>query len=36
MGTKFATSTKLSDRILDSFENQSWKDLPADTVNWLK
>jgi len=35
MGTKFATSTKLSDRILDSFENQSWKDLPADTVNWL-
>jgi len=35
MGTKFATSTKLSDRILDSFENQTWKDLPADTVNWL-
>ena len=35
MGTKFATSTKLSDRILDSFENQNWKDLPADTVNWL-
>jgi ATP-dependent Lhr-like helicase len=35
MGTKFAASTKLSDRILDSFENQSWKDLPADTVNWL-
>ena len=35
MGTKFATSTKLSDRILDSFENQSWKDLPPDTVNWL-
>lgn len=35
MGTKFATSTKLSDRILDSFENQSWKDLPSDTVNWL-
>ena len=35
MGTKFATSTKLSDRILDSFENQSWKDLPADTINWL-
>ncbi len=35
MGTKFATSTKLSDRILDSFESQSWKDLPADTVNWL-
>ena len=35
MGTKFATSTKLSDRILDSFENQNWKDLPSDTVNWL-
>jgi len=35
MGTKFATSTKLSDRILDSFEKQTWKDLPVDTVNWL-
>jgi ATP-dependent Lhr-like helicase len=35
MGTKFATSTKLSDRILDSFQNEPWKQLPADTVDWL-
>ena len=24
MGTKFATSTKLSDRILDTFKNENW------------
>ena len=35
MGTKFATSTKLSDRILDSFKNENWEDLPEDTINWL-
>ena len=35
MGTKFATSTKLSDRILDYFKNENWEALPADTVNWL-
>jgi ATP-dependent Lhr-like helicase len=35
MGTKFATSTKLSDRILDNFQNEYWDDLPADTVSWL-
>jgi len=35
MGTKFATSTKLSDRILDSFKNENWGGLPADTVTWL-
>ena len=35
MGTKFATSTKLSDRILDNFQNEHWDDLPADTVSWL-
>ena len=35
MGTKFATSTKLSDRILDCFKNENWEALPADTVNWL-
>jgi len=35
MGTKFATSTKLSDRILDNFQNEHWDDLPADTVRWL-
>ena len=35
MGTKFATSTKLSDRILDTFKNENWEDLPEDTINWL-
>ena len=35
MGTKFATSTKLSDRILDTFKNEKWEDLPEDTINWL-
>ena len=35
MGTKFATSTKLCDRILDSFKNENWEDLPEDTINWL-
>ena len=35
MGTKFATSTKLSDRILDSFKNENWSELPVDTKNWL-
>ena len=35
MGTKFATSTKLCDRILDCFKNENWENFPADTVNWL-
>jgi ATP-dependent Lhr-like helicase len=35
MGTKFATSTQLSDRILRMFQQESWPDLPAHTAQWL-
>lgn len=35
MGTKFATSTQLSDRILRMFRQESWPDLPAHTAHWL-
>lgn len=35
-GTKFATSTKLSDRILDIFQQDSWPDLPDHTARWLE
>jgi ATP-dependent Lhr-like helicase len=35
MGTKFATSTQLSDRILRMFRQDDWPDLPAHTANWL-
>ncbi len=35
MGTKFATSTQLSDRILRIFQQDSWPDLPAHTAEWL-
>ena len=34
-GTKFATSTQLSDRILDLLQHESWSDLPAHTARWL-
>jgi ATP-dependent Lhr-like helicase len=34
-GTKFATSTELSQRILRHFEQESWPDLPAHTADWL-
>ena len=34
-GTKFATSTQLSERILQIFQQDSWPDLPAHTANWL-
>ena len=34
-GTKFATSTQLSDRILHMFGQDSWPDLPAHTAEWL-
>ena len=34
-GTKFATSTQLSQRILDIFQQPSWPDLPAHTAQWL-
>jgi ATP-dependent Lhr-like helicase len=35
MGTKFATSTQLSARILDMFRQASWPDLPRHTADWL-
>lgn len=34
-GTKFATSTLLTHRILAMFQQQSWPDLPAHTARWL-
>lgn len=34
-GTKFATSTLLSARILDIFQQSEWPDLPAHTARWL-
>jgi len=34
-GTKFATSTQLSARILDMFQQPDWPNLPAHTVAWL-
>jgi len=35
MGTKFATSTQLSQRILGMFRAPSWPNLPAHTAAWL-
>ena len=35
MGTKFATSTQLSNRILRMFQQDDWPDLPAHTRDWL-
>ena len=35
MGTKFATSTQLSQRILSLFQQDSWPNLPSHTVEWL-
>lgn len=34
-GTKFATSTQLSDRILQIFQSQDWSALPPQIVDWL-
>jgi ATP-dependent Lhr-like helicase len=34
-GSKFATSTQLSARILDILQQDSWPDLPAHTAQWL-
>jgi ATP-dependent helicase Lhr and Lhr-like helicase len=34
-GTKFATSTLLTDRILTMMAEPSWPDLPAHTAQWL-
>jgi len=35
MGTKFATSTQLSARILRMFRQDDWPALPAHTAQWL-
>ncbi len=35
-GTKFATSTQLTHRILDSFERRDWTGLPRHTAEWLE
>ncbi|WP_299943716.1 ligase-associated DNA damage response DEXH box helicase [uncultured Ruegeria sp.] len=34
-GTKFATSTQLSDRILNMFAQPDWPQLPTHTADWL-
>jgi ATP-dependent helicase Lhr and Lhr-like helicase len=34
-GTKFATSTLLTHRILAMFQAETWPDLPAHTASWL-
>ena len=34
-GTKFATSTLLTQRILDIFQQERWPELPAHTATWL-
>ncbi len=34
-GTKFATSTQLSARILDMFRRSDWPELPRHTADWL-
>ncbi len=36
MGTKFATSTQLSARILRMFLHEDWPDLPPHTRDWLR
>ncbi|SNR25389.1 ligase-associated DNA damage response DEXH box helicase [Puniceibacterium sediminis] len=35
MGTKFATSTQLSARIVKMFQQDIWPDLPPHTAQWL-
>ncbi|WP_292289602.1 ligase-associated DNA damage response DEXH box helicase [Marivita sp.] len=35
MGTKFATSTQLSNRIVRMFQQDDWPDLPRHTSDWL-
>ncbi len=36
MGTKFANSTQLSQRILQMFQQDHWPNLPAHTAEWLE
>ena len=35
LGTKFATSTQLSARVVDIFQKEDWPDLAAHTAQWL-
>jgi ATP-dependent Lhr-like helicase len=35
MGTKFATSTQLSARVIEMFQQAEWPDLPPHTAEWL-
>ncbi|MCB5200106.1 ligase-associated DNA damage response DEXH box helicase [Loktanella sp. TSTF-M6] len=35
MGTKFATSTQLSQRVLRMFQQDDWPQLPGHTSDWL-
>ena len=35
LGTKFATSTQLSERILEMFQQAEWPTLPDHTSDWL-
>jgi ATP-dependent Lhr-like helicase len=35
LGTKFATSTQLSHRIIEMFQQESWPELPPHTADWL-
>lgn len=35
-GTKFATSTQLSERILRLFAQEDWPELPTHTAQWLR
>ncbi|MFV2051697.1 ligase-associated DNA damage response DEXH box helicase [Aliiroseovarius sp. YM-037] len=35
MGTKFATSTQLSERIMAMLQKDSWSELPTHTAEWL-
>ena len=36
LGTKFATSTRLTHRILRMFQEDDWPELPGHTRDWLK
>ncbi len=36
LGTKFATSTQLSHRILRMFQQDDWPELPKHTADWLR
>ncbi len=35
LGTKFATSTQLSARVIEIFQQDDWSDLPGHTAEWL-